>query len=192
MALAESAAGQNIPLIVLPEDRTKELIVIIMGSSSDRSHADIIKGELDTHFGIHSTMGVFSAHKNTPELLEVITLCNPIQRLGYIAIAGGSNALGGVIEMHTTHPVISAPPLTSPYGWIDIFSSIRQPSGMGAFFVMEAKQTAIAAAKLFTNSNPEIKAKVAAYQEASREKNTTDNRKLQREQLGLLPEEEIT
>lgn len=164
------------------KEAEKELAVLIMGSKSDRPHVQIIVNELKGKFGIASIMRIASAHKNTEYLLQILGQYNPRRRLVYGAIADGSNALGAVMETHTYHPVISAPPLEGSDAWLNIYSSINNPSGVGSLFSMKPKLAALAIAKIFANDNPEIAIRVAAYQEKTFGQNERDDQELLAEQ----------
>ncbi len=69
-------------------------IVIIMGSESDRPHADRILAALQ---GYEATVSVHvaSAHKQPLEVLRIIESYATAHALVYITIAGRSNALSG-------------------------------------------------------------------------------------------------
>lgn len=167
-----------------------ELAVIIMGSEGDKEHPLAIKEELMRGFGIPALMRICSAHKEPERLQQILDEYNGFKRLVYIAVAGMSNGLGGTMETSTTHPVISSPPLNpklrDPWEIMDIFSSIRNPSGVGSMFVLGAKQTALAVAKIFALDNPNITDKIEAYQAAASRKNEISDENILAEQSGLI------
>ncbi len=175
------------------EIQPEELVLIIMGSEGDKKHAEEIKEVLDS-FGVCSEMRIASAHK-TPELVLDITKKyedskDPDQKsqnrkkinrkkIIYIAIAGRSNALGGMIDGQTTYPVINAPPQASdkPHA---IFSSLDMPSGIAVVTVFRPQAAALAAIKMLTLSNQELEKKYREFQEQNRNSIIQADRDLQR------------
>jgi 5-(carboxyamino)imidazole ribonucleotide mutase len=124
------------------------LIVIVMGSRSDLEHARRIQAAL-AEFNLPSELRVASAHKSAEHLLRFLGEYESQARpLVYIAVAGRSNALGGLIDAHTVWPVINCPPYSDRFGGADIFSSLRMPSGVACLTVLEPQAAALAAAKM--------------------------------------------
>ena len=80
-------------------------VAIIMGSKSDMEVAEKAKKILD-ELKVDYTLSIASAHR-TPEFVE--ELVSKSQAEVFIAIAGLSAALPGVIAAHTTKPVIGVP-----------------------------------------------------------------------------------
>ena len=80
-------------------------VLIVLGSKTD---AEVGKkaASLLEEFGVEHAMVVASAHR-TPDLLRDLTRNTPAKI--FIAIAGLSAALPGVIAAHTTKPVIGVP-----------------------------------------------------------------------------------
>lgn len=140
-----------------------ELVPIIMGSSSDFKFAKDIGAALEK-FGITYEYRVASAHKSTNYLLDIIKeYDNSGKRVVYIAIAGMSNALGGMLDSNTNNPVITCPPYSDKFSGADIYSSLRMPSGVAATVILSPKNAALAAAKIFALNDGEIKNKVVSY-----------------------------
>ena len=144
-------------------------VVIIMGSKSDLDHVNKIGAELEG-LGIAYSLRVASAHKSASYLLELLAgyeqAGNPIV---FITVAGRSNALGGMVDANTTHPVITCPPLSSTFGGADIYSSLRMPSGVAPTLVLEPGGAALAAAKILALEDPSLRVRIAAYQAAMTE-----------------------
>ena len=139
-------------------------VVIIMGSKSDLDHVDKIAAQLDA-FGIPSTKRVASAHKSVRHLLGVLGETeSSTEPLVYITVAGRSNALGGMVDANTAHPVITCPPVSSTFGGADIFSSLRMPSGVAPTLVLDPAGAALAAAKILGVCDPDLRERVAQYQ----------------------------
>lgn len=101
-------------------------IAILIGSESDRHIAEKTARVLDTA-GIDHETSVLSAHRNPLELEEYIQKCDAEV---FIAIAGLSAALPGVVASRTKKPVIGVP-VSSKLGGLDALLSIAQmPKGV--------------------------------------------------------------
>lgn len=138
-------------------------VVILMGSKSDLEHARKITAVLDS-FGVPSTIRVASAHKSVQHLMQTIASYEQTQEaIVFVAIAGRSNALAGMLDANTVHPVITCPPSSSAFGGADIFSSLRMPSGVAPLVVLEPDAAALAAVKILALAAPALRARIAAY-----------------------------
>jgi 5-(carboxyamino)imidazole ribonucleotide mutase len=138
-------------------------VVILMGSKSDLEHAHKITAVLES-FGILFSMHVASAHKSVQHLMQTIASYEQTQdAIVFIAIAGRSNALAGMLDANTVHPVITCPPTSSAFGGADIFSSLRMPSGVAPLVVLEPDAAALASAKILALADPALRAHIAAY-----------------------------
>ncbi|NOX19963.1 MAG: AIR carboxylase family protein [Nitrospirae bacterium] len=142
-------------------------VVIIMGSKSDLEWSNRIKEVLEG-FGVEVVMRISSAHK-TPLVCHEIIRKYENEGVVFITVAGRSNALGGFTDAQTYCPVISCPPRGGLWD-VDIYSSLRMPSGVAPMVVTEPDGAALAAAKILGLSDPELRKKVQAYQEDSRQK----------------------
>jgi 5-(carboxyamino)imidazole ribonucleotide mutase len=101
-------------------------IAILVGSESDRHIVDRTTKVLD-NAGIDYDIQVLSAHRNPHELDEYIQRSDAAV---FIAIAGLSAALPGVIASRTKKPVIGVP-VSSKLGGLDALLSIAQmPKGV--------------------------------------------------------------
>ena len=156
------------------------LVVIVMGSKSDLEHARGIEKAL-SELGLPCELRVASAHKSPRHLLQLLseyeadlrpstlsqpgpTACEQDLPLVYIAVAGRSNALGGLIDAQTACPVINCPPYSEKYGGMDILSSLRMPSGVACVTVLEPKAAALAAAKILALTDQELTQRLRTYQ----------------------------
>jgi len=139
-------------------------VAIIMGSKSDLEHANKIVEQLKI-FGIECSLRVASAHKSVRHLLEIIEGHNAAgEALVFIAIAGRSNALAGMIDANTPYPVITCPPLSSAFAGADIYSSLRMPGGVAPLVILEPDGAALAAAKILALSDSALRDRLTAYQ----------------------------
>lgn len=101
-------------------------IAILIGSESDRHIAEGTAKVLDSS-SIDYEIRVLSAHRNPVELDEYIKKSDAEV---FIAIAGLSAALPGVIASKTQKPVIGVP-VSSKLGGLDALLSISQmPKGV--------------------------------------------------------------
>jgi 5-(carboxyamino)imidazole ribonucleotide mutase len=102
------------------------LISIIAGSTSDKevyAKTEKILNENDIKYDLQ----ILSAHRNPKELDDYLKNCDS---LIYIAVAGLSAALPGVIASKTDKPVIGVP-VSAKLGGLDALLSIAQmPSGV--------------------------------------------------------------
>ncbi|NOY63878.1 MAG: AIR carboxylase family protein [Nitrospirae bacterium] len=151
-------------------------VIIIMGSKADMSWAERIKSCLQG-FDIPVVMRIASAHKVPMRCFEIIKEYDD-QEVVFITIAGRSNALSGFVDAQTHCPVIACPPYSDTFAGVDVFSSLRMPSGVAPLIVLEPEAAALAAAKILGLSNPEIQKKVIAYQAESKEKILRDDEEL--------------
>ena len=157
---------------------TKDKVILIMGSSSDEEFTKPIRATLKK-LGIPCELRVSSAHKTPHKLLEMLKEYESTgDRIVYITVAGRSNALSGLVDANTQHPVIACPPQSEKFGGADIYSSLRVPSGVAPLVVLEPESAALAAAKILALSNSEIRDKVLNYQESMRSKVELDDKKL--------------
>jgi len=104
----------------------KPLISIIAGSESDKEvyvkAENVLKGNK-----ISYDLQIISAHRDPDKLDEYIKTC---ESLIYIAIAGLSAALPGVIASKTDKPVIGVP-VSSKLGGLDaLLSIVQMPPGV--------------------------------------------------------------
>ena len=145
------------------------IVPILMGSRSDMDHAQAIAKAL-AQFGIASEMRIGSAHKSPAHVLDILAQyeADPRPKV-YITIAGRSNALSGFADAQVSAPVIACPPLSSSFAGADIYSSLRMPGGVAPGVVLEPSGAALLAAKILALSDESIKARVAAFQQDSRD-----------------------
>jgi len=93
----------------------------------------------------------------------------------FITVAGRSNALSGFIDAQTSKPVIACPPYGDKFAGVDIFSTLRMPSGVAPLTVLEPEQAAIAACKIFAIKYKELEEKIKKYQKEKREEIEIDD-----------------
>lgn len=101
-------------------------VAILIGSESDRQIAERSAKVLESS-SVDYEIRVLSAHRNPAELEEYI---QKSEALVFIAIAGLSAALPGVVASRTKKPVIGVP-VSSKLGGIDaLLSIVQMPKGV--------------------------------------------------------------
>ena len=144
-----------------------KLISIVMGSSSDLetvgSAIDILK-----EFKVGFEVKVLSAHRTPKELAEYVenVSCNGTKV--FIAAAGGSAALAGVIAAHTILPVIGIPIETKSLKGLDsLLATVQMPAGIPvasmAIGKNGAKNAALFALEILGTSDKKISSKLLKY-----------------------------
>ncbi len=144
--------------------------VILMGSERDLDFCREIAKTLKA-LGVAYELRVASAHKTPQKVLAVLAEFEA-QKTVYITVAGRSNALSAFVDANTTKPVIACPPYSDKFGGVDIFSSLRVPSGIGSVVTIEPEGAAIAAAKILAVEDCKVEKRVKDYQSAKKKEIT--------------------
>ncbi len=156
----------------------KPLVVILMGSKSDQAHCDKI-AQAAREFGLDVVLRVGSAHKTAEHTLKLLQECEKDPRPKvYITVAGRSNALSGFTDGVVSAPVIACPPPSEAYGGMDIWSSLRMPSGIAPAVVLDPGNAALLAAKVFGLSDMSVRKKVDEFQRMQADKIVKDDASL--------------
>lgn len=137
-----------------------------MGSKADLEWARQITLVLD-NFGIEHIVRIASAHKVPLKCYDLIKQYEK-ENVVFITIAGMSNALSGFTDAQTHCPVIACPPYSDKFGGVDLFSSVRMPSGVAPVTILSPENAALASAKILGLSDPGIKKKIIDFQEKKR------------------------
>ena len=147
-------------------------VAIIMGSKSDMEVAEKAKKILDELKGDY-TLSIASAHR-TPEFVE--ELVSKSQAEVFIAIAGLSAALPGVIAAHTTKPVIGVP-VSGKVNLDSILSIVQMPPGIpvAAVGLDRGDNAALLAAEIIALNNPSLQKVLWGYRENMKNKVIEDN-----------------
>ena len=101
-------------------------VAVIMGSKSDEDVARRAVEVLE-RYGVAYELRVLSAHRNPEELDEYVRKSDADI---FIAIAGLSAALPGVIAARTEKPVIGVPVSAKLLGLDALLSMVQMPSGV--------------------------------------------------------------
>lgn len=128
--------------------RSNHMVVILMGSPSDKDHCAKIAKHL-ADLGVHVQTRISSAHKGTQDTLKILrSYESEFDKLVFIAVAGRSNGLGPVLSGNTTYPVINCPPVKPENMNMDVWSSLNVPSGLGCSTVIYPEAAALQAAQI--------------------------------------------
>jgi 5-(carboxyamino)imidazole ribonucleotide mutase len=145
----------------------KALVSIVMGSKSDEGHLEPAFKLLD-EFGIAWESRALSAHRQPDELREYIDSAETEGIRIFIAAAGLSAALPGVIAAHTHKPVIGIPVPGGPLKGIDaLLSIVQMPGGIPVATVGVGshgpKNAAVLAAEILALNDEVVLEKLRAY-----------------------------
>jgi phosphoribosylaminoimidazole carboxylase PurE protein len=137
----------------------RKLVLIIIGSASDRQYADAA-GEMLRSLNIDYDLVVSSAHRH-PE--QTASLAREAANKGYriiICMAGMAAHLPGVVAAQTNLPVIGVPLPASLSGVDSVLSMVQMPAGIPVATVAVgaagAKNSAVLAARILGLFDPEI------------------------------------
>ena len=147
-------------------------ISIIMGSKSDLetvNEAVKVLKEFKAAFEVR----VLSAHRTPYELAKYVEAAPEKGIKVFIAAAGGSAALAGVIAAHTILPVIGIPIETSNLKGMDsLLSTVQMPGGVPvasmAIGKPGAKNAALFALAILAITEAKIRAKLVSYKKQMR------------------------
>src|SRR3954451_20157382 len=154
-------------------------VIILLGSKSDVEHRAAIARGLD-RFGVTHETRIASAHRVTRYLLDLVDSYEVDGRPHvYVTVAGRSNALSGVVDANSRHPVIACPPYGERFAGMDLLSSVRMPGGVAPMLVLDPEAASLAAAKILAVGNRELAARVAAWQVSMRDQAMADDRDVQ-------------
>ena len=125
-------------------------LVILSGSESDKDHVDKIVKQAEK-YNIRTKRHVASAHKNTKKVLNILDFYNSSNgQVIFVAVAGRSNALGGVVACNTDYPTIACPPFKDKMDMqVNINSTLQCPSKVPVMTILEPINVALCAKKIF-------------------------------------------
>lgn len=142
-------------------------ISILMGSQSDLEtvcEAVNVLKEFKADFEVR----VLSAHRTPKEVAQYVEAAPKKGTKVFIAAAGMSAALAGVVAAHTTLPVIGIPIETKNLKGLDsLLSTVQMPPGIPVACMSigksGAKNAALFALEILGVSDPKITAKLVNY-----------------------------
>ncbi|MEW6008824.1 MAG: 5-(carboxyamino)imidazole ribonucleotide mutase [Candidatus Omnitrophota bacterium] len=147
--------------------KTKALVSIIMGSSSDSETMKEAEVLLE-RFSIVYEKRILSAHRSPDDLIDYVRQAQGAGIKIIIAGAGGAAALAGVVASHTVLPVIGIPLETHSMKGLDsLLSTVQMPAGVpvAAMAVGKsgAKNAAILALEILALEDKNLRNKLVAY-----------------------------
>lgn len=151
-------------------------VVIFAGSDSDKEHIKVLEKALGK-YGIPYEVRIASAHKQPGVVMRLARRYDAQPSpLVYIAVAGGTDALSGMLSFHSIRPVISCPPEYSAGRGVNQ-SCLTNPPGSSNAFVYNPHNAARFAAQCLSHYNPaivkalekEVKDKIAKLEKADQE-----------------------
>ena len=149
-------------------------VVIIMGSATDRPTAQKAEKILDK-FGIEYETYVASAHRTPDRVVEIIKSSDADV---FIALAGLSAALPGVVAAHTLKPVIGVPcaSSSSPANLDSLLSVVQMPPGVpvGGVGIGRGENAALLTSRIIGVADSKIGEKLEDYRKEL-EKKTLDS-----------------
>jgi 5-(carboxyamino)imidazole ribonucleotide mutase len=139
-------------------------VAVIAGSKSDHAVAEEASSVL-TELGVPHEVQFISAHRN-PEKLRDYVAKSPVQ--AFIAIAGLSAHLPGVIASMTVRPVIGVPVNVKLSGFDSLLSMVQMPPGVpvGTVGIDNARNAGILAAEILALSDPAVEQSLKKMREA--------------------------
>jgi phosphoribosylaminoimidazole carboxylase PurE protein len=149
-----------------------KIISIIIGSQSDLEtvkEAIVLLKEFKVSFEVK----VLSAHRTPKDLAKYIEEAPKRAIKVFIATAGGSAALAGVIAAHTTLPVIGIPIETKSLKGLDsLLSTVQMPQGVPvacmAIGKPGSKNAALFALEILGITDKKIQSKLIKYKKEMR------------------------
>ncbi len=121
--------------------------ILIMGSDSDRGHAEKITSSLEG-------LGVGFENKSPEKVLEIIRSYKKGDRVAFVTIAGRSNALSGFVAANTEKPTFACPPFKDKVDMsINIHSTLQMPSNTPVLTVLDPGNCALAVYRVLNLEN---------------------------------------
>jgi 5-(carboxyamino)imidazole ribonucleotide mutase len=147
-------------------------VCIVMGSKSDE---DVVKKAVKVlnELNIDYEVRVASAHR-TPE--KVVDIATRSDADVFIAVAGLSAALPGVIAAHTLKPVIGVP-VSGKLNLDSLLSIVQMPPGVpvAAVGLDRGENAALLAARIIALSDDSVKVALHDYMEKMKKKVESDD-----------------
>jgi 5-(carboxyamino)imidazole ribonucleotide mutase len=154
----------------LNEENTAPLVAVIMGSTSDwetMRHAD----EMLDQFGVPHECKVVSAHRTPVWMAEFAGGAEERGIEVIIAGAGGAAHLPGMVAAQTLVPVLGVPVKSKALKGMDsLLSIVQMPAGVpvGTLAIGEAgaKNAALLAVSILSNTRPDLREKLRRFRAA--------------------------
>jgi 5-(carboxyamino)imidazole ribonucleotide mutase len=148
--------------------RMPALVAVVMGSNSDWETMRHAAGMLDK-LGVPCDVRVLSAHRTPDELFAWIKEAEAKGVEVFVAAAGGSAHLAGVVAAKTLLPVLGVPMETNLQGLDSLLSMVQMPAGIPVGTLGVGKAGAVNAALLATailaNKHGQYRAALKQYRD---------------------------
>jgi 5-(carboxyamino)imidazole ribonucleotide mutase len=147
-------------------------VMIILGSKSDMAVAEKAKGILD-EMGVIYDVRIASAHRTPSRVKELVEGSGASV---FIAIAGLSAALPGVVASHTLKPVIGVP-VSGKLNMDSVLSVLQMPPGIpvAAVGLDNGRNAALLACAILALSNKELEGRLSEYRKRMQDKVVNDS-----------------
>lgn len=155
----------------------RPLVGVVMGSESDLPVMQEAVEALD-EFGVACEVRVVSAHRRPFDMLEYGRSAAYRGLRVIVAGAGGAAHLPGMLAAATPLPVIGVPvPLSRLDGLDSLLSIVQMPAGVPVATVSigGARNAGLLAVRILAASDERLRAAMAAFQEALREKSAAQD-----------------
>jgi 5-(carboxyamino)imidazole ribonucleotide mutase len=141
-------------------------VSVVLGSDSDREVGDKAVAMLET-FGVENELIVYSAHRDPDGLKKYVDSSDASI---FIAVAGLSAALPGVIASHTVRPVIGVPKEAKLGGLDSLLSIVQMPPGVpvACVGIDNARNAALLAIEILALNDEGLRKKLEEYRERRR------------------------
>ena len=152
-------------------------VTIILGSISDKAIFEKCRAVLD-EFGIQYELKIASAHRSPEKVREIV---KNSEADVFIAVAGLSAALPGLIAAETTKPVIGVPVEAKLNGLDALLSIVQMPPGIpvACVGIDRGENAALLAIEILALKEDGLKIKLENYRRKMKEKIEEDNKEAQ-------------
>jgi 5-(carboxyamino)imidazole ribonucleotide mutase len=163
--------GQAAKLFVSPSLAAGVKVTVLVGSKSDLEIAEKVRSRL-TDLGVACDVHVASAHRNPDKVDRLVK--DPATDV-FVAMAGLSAALPGVVAARTLKPVVGVP-LHRGLGLDSLLSVVQMPPGIpvAAVGLDASENAALLAAEILALKFPQLTAALEAYRAKWREEPAAD------------------
>ncbi|MFX0132218.1 MAG: 5-(carboxyamino)imidazole ribonucleotide mutase [Candidatus Hodarchaeota archaeon] len=151
--------------------KKSDILISVIAGSKNKTDREVLKQVTDVldEFEVPYETKILSAHR-TPYLLENYVNSSPAQV--FIAIAGLSAALPGVIASKTIKPTIGVPINVKLGGLDSLLSIVQMPPGIsvGTVGIDNGTNAAILAIQILAIYHEELTDKLKSYREQKKKK----------------------
>lgn len=133
-------------------------VIIISGSNSDKPYVDKIVESLSREKLI-SLVHYASAHRQTQNVIDILQGYKIIaektgHKFVFVAVAGMSDALAGVVAANVKFPTIACPPFKDHSDYLtNVHSTLQAPKGVPVMTSLSPENVAISCAHIFSICN---------------------------------------